>query len=454
MKLSRIALKFSIIVSLIIIAIMWIMAELILQQTRQSLVKEMEIRAEFFARGVRESLFPKPDPFQLYFAVQEMVKEKAVIYAIVLDSNGKIISHNDKEKIGETDNSALGNIAQQSMKVIVQPFNLDKEKLYDITVPILVGENTKVGIARIGFSQKSINEALEEKRQKIVAITFLMLGIGVLLTIMVVTLIVRPVNRLAYVAREIGKGNLEQEVKIKSHDELQELAHSFNEMVKGLKERDFIRNTFGKYVTKQVAEAILNGRLQLGGERRRASILISDIRGFTSMSEKLPPEEVVDFLNQYFTKMVDVVIKYEGTLDKFIGDAMLAVFGAPISHLDDARRAVQVALEMREELRKFNQERQEKGKDPIKIGIAVHTGEVVAGNIGSEVRMEYTVIGDTVNLTSRLEKLNKELNTDFLISETTYKEVQDLVEAKELPTVTVRGKEQAVKLYAVIGRKA
>jgi adenylate cyclase len=225
-------------------------------------------------------------------------------------------------------------------------------------------------------------------------------------------------------------------------------------MIKGLKDRDFIKDTFGRYVSKQVAEAILNGRLELGGERKRATVLISDIRNFTAISEKFPPEEVVDFLNEYFSEMVSVVIKYEGTLDKFIGDALLAVFGAPIAHPDDAKRAVFAALEMQEKLKEFNKKRVKKGKNEIRIGIAVHTGNLVAGNIGSEVRMEYTVIGDTVNLTSRLEPLNKQFGTQILISESTYSEVKDDIEVREIPAVELRGKEEKVKIYDVLGKKS
>ncbi|MDH5174171.1 MAG: adenylate/guanylate cyclase domain-containing protein, partial [Elusimicrobiota bacterium] len=174
---------------------------------------------------------------------------------------------------------------------------------------------------------------------------------------------------------------------------------------------------------------------------------------FTAMSEKLPPEEVVDFLNEYFSEMVSVVTKYEGTLDKFIGDALLAVFGAPIAHPDDARKAVFAALEMQEKLKEFNKNRVMKGKNEIRIGIAVHTGNLVAGNIGSEVRMEYTVIGDTVNLTSRLEPLNKQFGTQILISESTYSEVKDYIEVREIPAVELRGKEEKVKVYDVLGKK-
>jgi len=442
-RVSRIAIKFSLIVSAVILVIMPIMASLILRQTRNSLIKEMEIRAEFFARSVRESLFPQRDAFSLYFSVTEMIKEKAILYAMVFDEKGEILSHSEKAKIGEKTEGIAGN----------QPVVKREENLYSVSVPIIVG-NKFVGGVRIGFSQESISNALAEMRNRIVLITIGVLAVSILATVFVVTFMVSPINVLAGVARKIGKGDLEQKVEMKRRDELGELGDTFNEMIKGLKDRDFIRDTFGKYVSKQVAEAILNGRLELGGERRRATVLISDVRNFTAMSEKLPPEEVVDFLNEYFSEMVSVVTKYEGTLDKFIGDAILAVFGAPIAHPDDAKRAVFAALEMQEKLKNFNKKRLTKGKNEIKIGIAVHTGNLVAGNIGSEVRMEYTVIGDTVNLTSRLEPLNKEFGTEILISESTYREVKDDIEVREIPAVEIRGKEEKVKVYDVLRKKA
>ena len=442
-KVSKIAIKFSGIVSIVILVIMLIMASLILRQTRNSLIKEMEIRAEFFARNVRESLFPKPDVFSLYFSVNEMIKEKAILYAIVFDEKGEIISHSDRAKIGGKTEGIVGN------QIVVKR----EENLYRVSVPIIVGDKY-VGGVRIGFSQESISTALVEMRNKIVLITIGVLAFSIFVTVIVVTFMVAPINVLVDIARKIGKGDLEQKIEMKRKDELGELGNTFNEMIKGLKDRDFIKDTFGRYVSKQVAEAILNGRLELGGERKRATVLISDIRNFTAISEKFPPEEVVDFLNEYFSEMVSVVIKYEGTLDKFIGDALLAVFGAPIAHADDAKRAVFAALEMQEKLKEFNKKRVKKGKNEIRIGVAVHTGNLVAGNIGSEVRMEYTVIGDTVNLTSRLEPLNKQFGTQILISESTYSEVKDDIEVREIPAVELRGKEEKVKVYDVLRKKS
>jgi len=442
-RVSKIAIKFSGIVSIVILVIMLIMASLILRQTRNSLIKEMEIRAEFFARNVRESLFPQPDVFSLYFSVMEMIKEKAILYAMVFDEKGEIISHSDKAKIGGKAGGIAGN------QTVVER----EENLYRVSVPIIVGDKFAGGV-RIGFSQESISTALVEMRNRIVLITIGVLAFSIFVTVIVVTFMVSPINTLAGIARKIGKGDLEQKIEMTRKDELGELGNTFNEMIKGLKDRDFIKDTFGRYVSKQVAEAILNGRLELGGERRRATVLISDIRNFTAISEKFPPEEVVDFLNEYFSEMVSVVTKYEGTLDKFIGDALLAVFGAPITHPDDAKRAVFAALEMQEKLKEFNKKRVTKGKNEIRIGVAVHTGNLVAGNIGSEVRMEYTVIGDTVNLTSRLEPLNKQFGTQILISESTYREVKDDIEVREIPAVELRGKEEKVKVYDVLRKKS
>jgi adenylate cyclase len=433
---------------------MSLMSTLIIDQTKKAFIKEMEIRTEFFARSVREALFPEIDPLRLYFHVQEMVKEKAIQYAIVIDNNGKILSHNKNEYIGKIDNSYITKNIIKSSEMLSQKYRDNNGRLlYDISRPIIIGGKRKVGAVRIGFTDTSLNAALSPMKTKVIVITILMLIIGILGTIIVVMYIVRPINILSETAKEIGKGNLNQKVTIKRHDEIGQLATTFNEMIEGLKERDFIRNTFGKYVSKQVADAVLKGELKLGGEKKRVTVLLSDIRNFTNMSERYPPEEVVKFLNEYFSEMVNVVIKYDGTVDKFIGDAIFSVFGAPLAYLDDAHRAIKVAVEMRDRLHEFNKKVRGFGFDEIKIGIAVHTGEVIAGNIGSEQRLEYTVIGDTVNTAARIEPLNKEWNTEILISENTYEIVRDNVNVRQMPRIKLRGKEKEIQLYELVSLK-
>ena len=178
------------------------------------------------------------------------------------------------------------------------------------------------------------------------------------------------------------------------------------------------------------------------------------MRGFTTLAENLTPEEMVEILNRYFTKMIDIIFKYGGTLDKFIGDAIMAMFGAPASTGDDPGNAVMAAIEMQESLIAFNEEQTKLGKPPLKVGIGINSGIVVVGNIGSDQRMEYTAIGDSVNLASRLEGANKEYGTHIMISEWTQEKVNTKIISRELDLIRVKGKERPVKVFEVVATAA
>ncbi|MGH9601115.1 MAG: GAF domain-containing protein, partial [Terriglobales bacterium] len=213
-----------------------------------------------------------------------------------------------------------------------------------------------------------------------------------------------------------------------------------------------LMSTLSRYVTRQIAEQLLKDRdrLKLGGQRSRVAVLFSDIRNFTTLSERFDAEEVVTMLNEYFSLMIDPIFKYEGTLDKFIGDAIMAVFGAPMVHEDDAERAVRAALEMRAALRHYNRLRAQRGEDPIETGIGIALGDAISGNIGSEQRMDYTVIGDTVNVASRLEGLSKNYETKVLVNEGIYLAVKDTIPCVDLGLAHVKGKEGDVHVYGVV----
>ncbi len=212
-----------------------------------------------------------------------------------------------------------------------------------------------------------------------------------------------------------------------------------------------LMSTLCRYVTRQIAEQILKDRdkLKLGGNRSMVAVLFSDIRSFTTFSEQKTAEEVVTMLNEYFSRMIDPIFRYEGTLDKFIGDAIMAVFGAPVSRVDDAERAVWAAIEMRRALKIYNAERAAAGLPLIDNGIGITKGEAVSGNIGSEQRMDYTVIGDTVNIASRLEGLTKNYDCKILVNEDVYLEVKDKVHCVDLGFSHVKGKEGDVHIYGI-----
>lgn len=222
---------------------------------------------------------------------------------------------------------------------------------------------------------------------------------------------------------------------------------------KKLQQEALTRERFQRLLSPAIAEQVLNGKVEVakGGELRDTTVLFSDIRGFTSMSESRAAQEVVDMLNEYFEQMVEIIFRYEGTLDKFVGDEIMALYGSPVTHADDPIRAVRTALDMLEVLGHWNVERQRRGKVPVQIGIGINTGEVVAGYLGSSKALEYTVIGDSVNTGSRLCSAAKA--GQILVSEDTEKRLGGLFDLQEQPPMTLKGKMKPLRIYAVIGEK-
>ncbi len=262
--------------------------------------------------------------------------------------------------------------------------------------------------------------------------------------------ILKPIKELLHSMKNVEKGNLDSYTVVRSREETGQLASGFNQMLDGLKERDKIKSLFGQYLSAEISEEILKGNVDLSGSMYKATILFADIRGFTTLSEKISPHETISFLNEYYNVLIDVIHQYGGIIDKFMGDGILVLFGVPIASKDHADRAVAAAFTMQERLKEFNKSRLEKGDFVVRIGIGIHTGDVIAGNVGNSNKLEYTVIGDTVNVASRIENLTKKYETEMLIGESVYESLSTTNKNRErfqkLDGVTIRGKRLKVNL--------
>ncbi|SRR5579875_1006484 len=266
--------------------------------------------------------------------------------------------------------------------------------------------------------------------------------------------VARPLETLRRQIDQVGAGNFNSiEVPAGMTGEFKQMAVAIAAMAKGLRERDTIKRAFSGYISRQVLETIMQkGELpELKGERRRITVLFADIRGFTTLAETMTPEDVVEMLSEFFDRMVEVLMRHQGTIDKFLGDGLMVIFGAPMDDPYQEQHAVLAALEMQKQLSNLCAQWQTSGRQPIKMGIGINSGAAVVGNIGSHDRMEYTAIGDTVNLAARLESATKELDLDIVVSEHTYSAVRPLFKWKPAGTIAVRGRSEPVRAYSVEG---
>jgi adenylate cyclase len=271
----------------------------------------------------------------------------------------------------------------------------------------------------------------------------------------------RPLTRIIDATTAIASGRLETRANLMRDDEFGILGQHFDEMAKGLQERELIRSTFGRYVSEDVARRILSNKdaARLGGEVREVTVLFSDLRGYSTISETLSPTETVGFLNEYLAVMNEQIDQHGGCIIEFLGDAILAVFGAPGDLDHHPERAARCAVAMRQALAGFNERMDREGRAPWKakgmaaLGqrIGIHTGQVVAGNLGSKVRVKYAVIGDAVNVASRVEGLNKQLGTEILLTASTHERLGEELRAKaqDKGAHPVKGRAQAVPVFAI-----
>lgn len=329
------------------------------------------------------------------------------------------------------------------------PRTLSGVEFVTLSTIIFRDENSTV----MAVLQRSLEDELEPfyRLRKVLMLLsvcgFIVTIIGGILTSRSVT---KPVLTLVMGVREIGKGNYGHVVSVSQQDEIGELARSFNQMTSGLAEKEKVRNLLGKMISPEVAHELLSKEVTLGGEEKYMTVFFSDVAGFTSISETLEPKDLVELLNEYLSEMANIINQTGGVIDKFIGDAIVAFWGAPLPKENHAELAVRAALLMRKKLTEMRAVWRGQDRDEIHARIGINTGKMVVGNMGSRDRMDYTIMGDAVNLGARLEGANKYYGTDIIISEFTHAHLNGKFLCRELDFVRVQGKKTAICIYEVV----
>ena len=313
--------------------------------------------------------------------------------------------------------------------------------------PILDRAGRTAAVVLVNYPVEIYLDRLQELRRTILWAS----GLGGLGTLMLVFLfarrLTRPIRALTVGVTRVAAGDLSQSLPVRSRDEVGQLTRAFNGMLEGLRQRDFIRSAFGRYVSPEVAKALLEspGGLRFGGEKRVVTVLMSDLRGYTRFAERGDPAMVMEVLNGFLGQMTDIIIEHGGTINEFIGDAIFAVFGAPLEHADHAERAAGCALAMQRAMARINRDHAAAGRPQFEMGIGVNTGEAVVGNIGSEQRAKYAIVGSAVNVAARVEGAT--VGGQVFVTETTYARIREIAEVTGPIPLDAKGLSEPLALY-------
>jgi adenylate cyclase len=424
----------------------------LLEVQKRTLTDEVRKRgvtvAENLAAAAKTAVLTH-DKLGLQGLIGEIARDPDVVYVAVTDASDRTIAHSDltllDRSLGRPTAASLGGGA-----VLVQVLpQRDGSEVIDISLPLMFRQ-IRVGTVYIGFSRASIVQSVAQARTRSVVITLLMLTVSAGGAAALAAALARPIERLMRATRAVGEGDLSVVLPVTSRDELGALTGAFNDMTRSLREKEMLKRAFSRYVAREVVDEILKHpeEISLTGERRDVTVLFCDIRGFTPTAETLRPEDVVELLNQFYELMIEATFKHDGTVDKFLGDGVMAVFGAPLGRSDHARMAARTALAMQAGIRELSTRRVVAGKPPLAIGIGLNAGEVVAGTVGTDARMEYTVVGDSVNLAARLE--SSAAAGQILVSAETYARLDGAV-GRWLGRFAVKGKDKEIEVWELLG---
>ncbi|MCL4540568.1 MAG: HAMP domain-containing protein, partial [Bacteroidetes bacterium] len=379
----------------------------------------------------------------------------------VITDKGTFVTNRNPERILRTTVfDAADQAKHPRAKEYAAAMLTEESGFYDIG-PTMTGIDSYLVFTRINPPEWTLAATLPKNElfaevEALFRTTILLAGLGVILlvfaSVLVARSISRPLRRMASETVKVANGDLDIDLtEIKSVDEVGQLARAFTRMTEGLKDRDRIKDTFGRYLTQEVVKRLLDSKdgLKLGGEIRELSIMMSDLRGFTALTSTMIPEQIIKFLNRYLGKMVDIILDHHGIIDEIIGDGILAFFGAPEALENHPELAVACALKMQLAMEDINRQNEADGLPQLEMGVAVNTGEVVVGNIGSEKRAKYGAVGAQVNFTGRVESFT--VGGQVLVSRGTYERLAEKLDVKQILDVEMKGVPGKVKLYDIKG---
>jgi adenylate cyclase len=418
---------------------------------RGILEQEMRHRAQVLVQQLanvgKEGLLTKQE-LPVFSTIADFQKDGVVVYAVVTDADGKVFVHSVLNKKGEllTDAPALRSLRTNGL--FFQETVYEGAPVLDASLPIIYkAGNLRIGTARIGISLKTLGEAIHRQKVTFLRISLAFMAIGLFISFALAKFLTRPLTALAEGIQNVARGDLSRLVAVSFADEVGKLTEVFNQMILSLREKLHME----KYLSGAAVQSIRRHRdadhLRLGGERKYVTALFSDIRGFTAMSEKMTPEEMVKVLNIYLNFQSNVIHHWGGFVDKFVGDEVVAIFEGRGLEIN----AVRAAVEIQRYCRALNEARSVAGEKQIYMGIGLNSGEAVIGNMGSEDRMDYTVIGDTINVASRLCSVARE--GQIVISKTTADATRELSTLNRLQPVSVKGKDEPIDIHEVIDAK-
>ncbi|TET93220.1 MAG: HAMP domain-containing protein [Desulfobacteraceae bacterium] len=410
-----------------------------------------ESMVRIVANSAPEKLLGEED-LALFQLVKDIAENKQVIYVLITDQKDVIKAHNRIDMVNKI-YSPPDNILflKEDNKVKVSSFIRGREEILLFEEPITY-QKLRVGEVHLAISQRKILENIHDAKTSILVLTAFITLLGIMLSLALSMYFSRPIRKLGESIKALAMDDFDHRVAVNRNDELGDLGLAFNRMAEDLALKEKIKDTFGQYVTPEIVDMILENpdNQWMKGLKVEATVLFVDIRGFTGLAEEKEPETVIEMLNDHFTRVTDIVIRHGGHLNKFVGDEAMIVFGTPAPNPQHAEAAVRAALDIQEEIARIHRKKK-MGDVSFEVGIGINSGEIVAGNLGSPKRMEYTVIGDNVNVASRLTSLAKA--GEILISKKTYESIEDNTRLKvtERGKVSVKGKKVEITIFNVLG---